>query len=143
MVLCTVGDEGERRRSNTEVLDWLFLDDKSLLCLSCSPWASGQRSLTSPPSCLPAGWSKPCSAEPWVQDPGHEDPRTEPSSPKFLSRASRRSKFRLEAAAIPAETAETWASWMIANFSRSNLLLWSFGESSSITDATIESAKDA
>ena len=60
---------------------------------------------------------------------------------KFFRRASRRSNCRFDAAAKPADTAETCASWIMANFSRRSLERSSLGESSAITDATIESPK--
>ena len=62
---------------------------------------------------------------------------------KFLSKVSCHNSWRLEAAAKPAETAATWASWMMASFSSSSLGRWSLGDSSSITDATMEFAKEA
>ena len=63
--------------------------------------------------------------------------------PNFLSKASLHRSWRLDAAANPAETAETLASWIMVKFSSNNLDLWSFGDSSSITDTTIESASEA
>ena len=88
--------------------------------------------------------SLPDGLDPLLQDIG---PRTWDSSkgavltvlrtcgwkPKFLSKASRRNSWMLEAAVKPAETAATCASWMMANFSRSSLDRWSLGDSSSIT----------
>ena len=62
--------------------------------------------------------------------------------PKFFRRASRRSNCRFDAAAKSADTAETCASWIMASFSRRSLERSSLGESSSITEATIESAKE-
>ena len=62
---------------------------------------------------------------------------------KFFRRASRRSNCRFDPAAKPAETAETCASWIMASFSRRSFVRSSLGESSSITDATIESAREA
>ena len=64
-------------------------------------------------------------------------------NPKFFSKASRRSNWRLDAAAKPADTAETWASWSMANFSLRSFVRSSLGESSSITDATMKSAREA
>ena len=63
--------------------------------------------------------------------------------PKFFRRASRRSNCKFDAAAKSADTAETCASWIMASFSRRSLERSSLGESSSITEATIESAKEA
>ena len=63
--------------------------------------------------------------------------------PKFLSKASLPRSCKLEAAANPVETADTWASWMMVSFSSDNFDLWSFGDSSSLTDATMESASEA
>ena len=64
-------------------------------------------------------------------------------NPKFFSKASRRSNWRLEAAAKPAYTSETWASWIMASFSLRSFVWSSLGESSSITDATMVSAREA
>ena len=50
---------------------------------------------------------------------------------------------RFDVAAKPADTVETCASWIMANFSWRSLERSSLDESSSINDATIESAKEA
>ena len=152
-VLWTVVLEGESKRSNTEVLAWFFLVEEVVfvlvLLLSVDFWTK----VTDKPAILsvcrmvqtlfrrtlgsgPRTWGPSEGAVlTWIRTCGWKL--------KFLNRTSPHSNCRLEAAAKLAETAETWASWMIANLSRSNLVLWFFRESSSITEATIESAMEA
>ena len=61
---------------------------------------------------------------------------------KFCSKVSLLSNCRLDAAANPEVMVATWASWIIANFSLSNLVLSSLGDSSNRTDATMESTSE-
>ena len=149
MVLCTLVAAGDPSCSNTEDLAWLFLVEEGafvLVLFYLGFWTK----VTDEPAILSACrmvrtlFCRTLGSGPRTWGPSNGAVltvlRTCGCKPKLLSSVSRRSNCRLEAAANPAET---WAYWMIANFLHSNLLLWSFGESSSITDASIESAKDA
>ena len=149
-VLCTVVAAGEPRRSKTEVLDCFFQEDDVtfvLVLVSLGFWANVTDELAILSACKMAltQFCGSLGSEPRTWGPSNGAVLTVLKTwgwkPKFLSKASLRRSWRLDAAANPAETAETWASWIMANFSRSNSDLWSFVDSSSITDATIESAK--
>ena len=148
---CSLGGGGSRRWSKTEVLEAVFLDDVAFVLDLDSRcfWANmtDDRAILS--ACLivltrfwrtlgsgSSTW-EPLNGAVLTVD------RTLGWNPKFFNKASRRNSWRLEAAAKPADTAETWASWIMANISLRSFVLSSLGDSSSMTDATMESARDA
>ena len=109
---------GDPRRSNTEGLGAVFLDDVTFLLVLGSRcfW----RNITDEPviksACLMARirfWRTFGSGSTtWSPSNGavHTEERAWGWKLKFFRRASRRSNCRFDAAAKPAETAETWAS---------------------------------
>ena len=144
-VLCVV-DGGEPSLSNTEGLGAVFLDDVFVLVLTsfCLAKVTDEPVIRS--ACLMArtrAW-RTFGSGPTTWWPSNGAVRTAERTGgwklKFLRRASRRNNCRLDAAAKPAET---WASWMMVKFSRRSLERSSLGENSSITEATIVSARDA
>ena len=109
---------------------------------SCWSWllSAWRKSLMSLPSDQLVWWPGHEIEGPLVQDPPHGNLQTEHTAErtwgwklKFLRRASQRNNCRLDAAAKPADTAETWASWMMVNFYRRSFVRSSLGESSSVT----------
>ena len=134
-VLC-VADGGEPSLSNTEGLGAVFLDDVFVLVLTsfCLAKVTDEPVIRS--ACLMArtrAWST-FGSGPTTWWPSNGAVRTAEITGgwklKSLRRASRRNNCRLDAAAKPAET---WASWMMVNFSRRSLERSSLGESSSIS----------
>ena len=123
-VPCAVLAVGEPRRSMTEVLDWIFLeDDVPFVLVSLGFWIN----VTDEPAILSACrmaltlfWSSlgsgPRTWEPW-NGAVLTVLKTWGWKTKFLSNASLRRSWRLDAAANPAETAETWSSCIMVNFS--------------------------
>ena len=139
---------GNPRRSKTEGLGAVFLDEVTFaLAGSRFFWSKVTDEPAILSACLMARtrfWrtfgSGPTT---WLPSNGavRTEERTWVWNLKFFRRASRRSNCRFDAAAKPADTAETCASWIMANFSRRSLERSSLGESSSITDATIVSQR--
>ena len=142
---------GDPRRSKTEVLEDVFLDDVTFVLDLTSRcfWVK----VTDDPAILlacliaPTQFWRTLGSGPSTWEPSNGSVLTEDRTwgwnPKFFSRASRRSNWRFDAAAKPADTVDTWASWIMASFSLRSFVRLSLGESSSITDATMESAREA
>ena len=142
---------GDSRRSKTEVLEAVFLDDVTFVLDLDSRcfWVN----VTDDPAILSAclmihtRFWRTLGSGPSTWEPSNGAvltvDRTWGWYPNFFSKTSRRNSWRLIAAAKPADTAETWASWIMASFSLRSFVLSSLGESSSMTDATMESAREA
>ena len=132
MVLWTVVVKGKAKCSNTEVLDcWFFLVEEVFFVLVWLVSLGFWTNVTEEPAILSAcrmvrtHCCRTLGSGPRTWDPSKGAVltvlRTCGWKPKFLSRESRRNSCRLKTAAKPADTAATWASVMIANFSHSNL----------------------
>ena len=154
MVLWMVGWLVDPRRSNTEVLACcvltfgIFLATWDVIASLVIFWK-----VTEDPDILSAClmlrtrcWST-LGFGPMTCDPSNGAVRTTLRTcgwkPKFFSKASLLSSCRLDAAANPEDMAATCASWITASFSLSNLVPPSLGDSSEITDVTMESGRDA
>ena len=149
------GSVEDPKRSKTEVLDcWLFLPAGVFFAGLSWNWILHRFwNVTEEPAILSACLmllTRCCN----TLGSGHNtwDPskgavrmmlRTCGWNPKFWSRASLRSNCRFEAATKPEGMVVNWASWMIASFSSSSNERSSLGDNSEMTEATIESAKEA
>ena len=132
-----VAEVGDPRRSKTEGLEAVFMDDVTFMQVVGSrcfwPKVTDKQAIRS--ACLMAHtrfW-RTFGSGPTTWSPSNGAVRTEERTwawkPKFFRRASQRSNYRFDTAAKPAETAETCASWIMASFSRRSLERSSLGES--------------
>ena len=130
-----VVDGGEPSLSKTEGLGAVFLDDVTLELVLSSRCFSAK--VTDEPTILSAclmAWTRfwrTFGSGPSTWSPSNgavcTEERTWGCKLKFFRRASRPSNCRFNAAAKPADTAETWASWIMASFSRRSFVCSSLG----------------
>ena len=152
MVLWMAGWLVDPKRSNTDVLACcvltfgIFLVTWDVVASLVDFWNVKDPDILSACLMLHTRCCSTLGSGPTTCDPSNGAVRTTLRAcgwnPKFFSRASLLSICRLDAAANPEDMAATCASWITANFSLSNLVLSSLGDSSEITDGTRESARD-
>ena len=152
MVLWMAGWLVDPKRSNTDVLACcvltfgIFLVTWDVVASLVDFWNVKDPDILSACLMLHTRCCSTLGSGPTTCDPSNGAVRTTLRAcgwnPKFFSRASLLSICRLDASANPEDMAATCASGITANFSLSNLVLSSLGDSSEITDGTRESARD-